>query len=67
MSRIYVVGMPDSSVRLVRANTRLQALSHVANPMFVVRNASQEDLVEIIGRGQSVENYSDADQRELGL
>lgn len=67
MSRIYIVGMPDSTVRLVRSNTRQQALSHVANPMFTVRNATQEDLVKAISGGSSVENYRDADQVELEL
>jgi hypothetical protein len=62
MSRIYIVGMPNSTVRLVRSNTRQQALSHVATHMFTVRVASQDDLVKAITGGTSVENYRDPAQ-----
>ena len=67
MSRIYIVGTPSGDVRLVRCKTRQQALSHVANHMFTVRVATQDDLVKTITNGSSVENYKDADQADLEL
>lgn len=67
MRRIYIVGMPDKTVRLVRSNTKQQALSHVAGPMFTVRSATQEELVKAITSGASVENYRDPDQAVLDL
>ena len=67
MSRIYIVGTPAGDVRLIRCNTRQQALSHVANHMFTVRVATQDDLVKTITSGSSVENYKDADQADLEL
>ena len=65
--RIYVVGTPQGSVRLVKSTTRQQALSHVANSLFVVRVASQDDLVKALTGGVVVENYKDADQHSLDL
>lgn len=48
--RIYLVSPSDlnTGLRLVRATTRQQALSHVANSMFVVSVATQDDLVELL-------------------
>jgi hypothetical protein len=65
--RIYLVSTPDGASRLVSASLRQQALSHVANSMFSVRVASQQDLVEALTAGVKVENYKDADQSELAL
>ena len=67
MSRIYSVGTPSGDIRLVRSNTRQQALTHVATHMFTVRVASQDDLVTAITGGASVENYRDPAQDELEL
>lgn len=63
--RIYIVGMPNNEVRLIRASVRSQALSHVANSMLSIRVASQEDLVDAIGKGMSVENAKSPDQMSL--
>ena len=60
--RIYTVGTPDGQVRLVRAVSRSQALSHVANSLFTIRVASQEDLVTTISFGTPVESARDGDQ-----
>lgn len=65
--RIYLVGTPDGTIRLINASLRQQALSHVANSLFTVRVASQQDLVEQVSKGVKVENYKDADQSELPL
>jgi len=64
-TRIYLVGTPDNKVRLVKASIRQQALTHVANHLFTVRVASQDDLVEALGNGVSVENYKDPEQQEI--
>ncbi len=63
--RIYLVATPDGTIRLVNASLRQQALSHVANSMFTVRVASQQDLVSALSKGTPVENYRDPDQSEL--
>jgi hypothetical protein len=66
-TRIYIVGSSDPvfPVRLVKASIRQQALSHVAQSLFTVRVASQEDLVFALGKGVKIENAKDGDQLEL--
>jgi hypothetical protein len=63
--RIYIVGTSDNKVRLVKATMRQQALSHVANSLFTVRVASQDDLVKSLGSGVKVELYRDPDQQSI--
>jgi hypothetical protein len=65
--RIYFVGTPDNNVRLVRSTNRQQALTHVANSLFVVRKATQDDIVNAVTAGIKVENYRDPAQSELSL
>jgi hypothetical protein len=64
--RIYTVGS-NGIVRLVKATTRQQALSHVANTTFQIRVASQDDLVKHLSAGTKVENYRHPDQTELDI
>ena len=64
--RIYTVGN-NGTVRLVKATTRQQALSHVANTTFQIRVASQDDLVKQLTAGAKVENYRNPDQTELDI
>jgi len=63
--RIYIVGTPAGEIRLVRASIRQQALSHVANSVFTVRVASQDDLVAAVTKGVPVENYKAPEQMDL--
>ena len=63
--RIYTVGTPDGKVRLVKAASRAQALSHVANSVFVIRVANQDDLVYNLSKGVMVEYVSDGEQLDL--
>lgn len=63
--RIYTVGTPDGKVRLVKATSRAQALSHVANSVFVIRVANQDDLVYNLSKGIMVEYVSDGEQLDL--
>ena len=65
--RVYIVGTPDNKVRLVKAAVRQQALTHVANHMFTVRVATQDDLIKALQAGAQVENYRDPDQPQLPL
>jgi hypothetical protein len=65
--RVYIVGAPDNKVRLVKASVRQQALTHVANHLFTVRVASQDDLINALKDGVQVENYRDPDQPQLNL
>ena len=65
--RVYIVGTPDQKVRLVKATVRQQALTHVANHLFTVRVASQDDLIRALKEGIEVENCRDPEQPELPL
>lgn len=66
-TRIYLVGSSDPAfpIRLVKASIRQQALSHVAQSLFTVRVATQEDLVSALSGGVKIENARDGDQLEL--
>ena len=65
--RIYLVGSNDPfiSTRLVKANLRSQALTHVAQSIFTVRVATQDDLVNGLTHGLKIENAKNSDQLEL--
>lgn len=67
--RIYIIGSSDPSlpVRLVKATIRQQALTHVAQSVFTVRVATQDDLVNGLSSGIKIENATDADQPDLPL
>ncbi len=64
--RVYIVGTHNGETRLVKAAVRQQALTHVANHLFTVRVASQDDLISALGKGIKVEAYKDPDQLALG-
>lgn len=66
-SRIYLIGSSDPAfpVRLVKASIRQQALTHVAQSLFTVRVATQDDLIKALGAGVKVENAKDGDQLEI--
>jgi hypothetical protein len=64
--RIYIVHGPQGT-RLVKASLRQQALSHVANSVFNVHVASQDDLVKHLTDGTKIEQYRNPDQAELPL
>lgn len=66
-TRIYLVGSLDGSVRLVRASTPHQAISHVAHLQFTVRVPTQDELVNAASKGIAVENYKDVNQARLDL
>ena len=66
-TRIYLVGALDGSVRLVRASTPHQAISHVAHLQFTVRVPTQDELVNAASKGITVENYKDVNQARLDL
>jgi hypothetical protein len=63
--RIYVVGGPQG-IRLVNANTRSQAIAYVANSTIKAHVASQQDLVDLLTKGMSVEQARPANM-ELDL
>jgi hypothetical protein len=62
--RIYIVHGPQGT-RLVKASLRQQALSHVANSVFNVHVATQDDLVQALTSGTKVEQYRAPEQQEL--
>jgi hypothetical protein len=65
--RIYLIGAadPNLTTRLVRASNRHQALNHVAQSLFNVRVASQDDLVAYVAKGIKVEMARDGDQLKI--
>ena len=65
--RIYIVGTLDNKVRLVRASSRHQALSYVASTSFVVRVASQDELVKNLSSGVAVETCLPPEQMSIEI
>ena len=59
--RIYIVRNAHGA-RLVKANLRQQALSHVASTEYTVRVASQDDLVQQLSAGTAIEQYRAAEE-----
>lgn len=57
-TRIYLVKGPFAN-RLVKASTAAQAISHVIKPSYTAHVASQEDLVEALSEGITVEIYGE--------
>lgn len=66
MSRIYIVGYGQET-RLVRANTRAQAPNHVAQGVIKVQIPTQDELVNLVTKGASVESAIRHEQEELPL
>jgi hypothetical protein len=66
MSRIYIVGY-GQEIRLVRANTRAQALNHVAHGIIKVQVPTQDELIDLVSKGKSVESAVRREQEELPL
>ena len=66
MSRIYIVGYGQET-RLVRANTRAQALNHVAHGVIKVQVPTQDELISLVAKGASVETALRQQQDELPL
>lgn len=66
MSRIYIVSY-GRETRLVRANTRAQALNHVATGIINVDIPTQDQLVDLVAKGQSVESALRQEQEEIPM
>jgi hypothetical protein len=64
--RIYIVGH-GQTIRLIRASHRSQALGHVARSIINVKVASQDELVEALGRQIAVESATEGEQGELDV
>lgn len=63
--RIYVVGGP-TGIHLVNAPSKQTAVAYVANSKYNAHVASQQDLVELLGKGVQVE-HARATNMELEL
>ena len=64
MSRIYIVSY-GRETRLIRANTRAQALNHVATGVINVDIPTQDQLIDLVAKGQSVESAVKLENAEL--
>ena len=67
MTKIYIVGTLDGDIRLIRAKTKNQALSHFSKKNITIKVASQDELLDAVKNGCEVENCKHADQIELKL
>jgi hypothetical protein len=65
--RIYIVGTLDGDIRLIRAKTKNQAMSHFLTNNITIKVASQDELIDAVKDGCEVETYKHADQIELDL
>jgi hypothetical protein len=63
--RIYVVGGP-TGIHLVSAITKQAAIAYVAHNVYKATVATQNDLVELLGKGVKVE-YARPANHELDL
>lgn len=59
-NRVYKVAItiPPNDVivmRLIRAPNKTRALNHVSTNMIAVEVASQDDLIDLVGKGVKVE------------
>ena len=64
--RIYVVGGP-TGIHLINAPSKQTAVAYVANSRYNAHVASQQDLVELLGKGVQVEQARAANMElELG-
>lgn len=64
--RIYVVGGP-TGIHLVNAPSKQSAVAYVAHSKYNAHVASQQDLVELLGKGVQVEHARAANMElELG-
>lgn len=52
--RVYKVTTP-TGVRLVKAGNKIQAHMHVARSTITADLASQDDLIDLVGKGVKVE------------
>jgi len=66
MSRIYIVSY-GRETRLIRANTRAQALNHVATGVINVDVPTQDQLIDLVSKGSSIESALRQEQEELPL
>lgn len=59
--RIYLVTEPDGTRNLIRGTSPAQARSHVSRKQYKVRVASQNDLVDALQDGITVQDASATD------
>ena len=60
-TRIYAVTVEGKHKKLVRAASQAAAIRHVAKPMFAADVATQDELVELAGKGVKVEDAASED------
>ena len=50
-ARLYIVSLPGDGVRLVKATSQAQAISHIVKPLYSARIAKPLEVVELLGAG----------------
>ena len=61
-ARLYVVSMPDGGVRLVKAASQAQAISHIVKPLYAARIAKPLEVVELLASGHVLQDATTAAQ-----
>lgn len=62
-TRIYAVTDRDTAaVHLVRATSQAQAIRHVASARYTATVASQDDLVQLVASGHTVDDATANDE-----
>lgn len=50
-ARLYIVSLPGGGVRLVKATSQAQAISHIVKPLYTARIAKPLEVVELLAAG----------------
>ena len=50
-ARLYIVSLPGGGVRLVKALSQAQAISHIVKPLYTARIAKPLEVVELLSAG----------------
>lgn len=63
-TRIYITGQGQTT-RLVRAQTKLQALDFAAKGIINVMAVKKDELAELLQKGMSIEDATGGQQEEI--
>ena len=58
-NRVYLVADGMTTLGLVRARSQAEAIRHCTSGRFTATVADQDQLIEAIGKGMTVENASE--------
>ena len=65
-ARLYIVSLPDDGVRLVKATSQAQAISHIVKPLYSARIPTPLEVVELLAAGHVLGDATVAAQTDDG-